>query len=145
VTQAPLATPTLAPPPAATATVIPPTEAPAATLPPSPAPANVAISFVYFDGQVFRVESDEYAELSNQGGSSINLNGWRLNAGDPGQDFQFPSFELQPGQSCRVYTNEYHPETCGFSFGRGQAIWNNDGDCGLLYDDSGVEVSRYCY
>jgi hypothetical protein len=61
------------------------------------------------------------------------------------QDFVFPAMELQPGQSCRVYTNEVHPDTCGFSFGSGREIWNNGGDCGYLYDASAAEVSRYCY
>ena len=46
---------------------------------------------------------------------------------------------------CRVYTNEHHPESCGFSFGSGSAIWNNKGDYGHLYDASGAEVSTYCY
>jgi hypothetical protein len=31
----------------------------------------------------------------------------------------------QPGQTRRVYANESHLETCGFSFGSGKAIWNN--------------------
>jgi hypothetical protein len=70
--------------------------------------------------------------------------GWRLNAGDSGQDFWFPSFDLQPGQSCRVNTNEVHPGYCGFSFGSGQALWNNRGDCGHLFDAAGSEVSTYC-
>ncbi|MBM4448899.1 MAG: lamin tail domain-containing protein, partial [Chloroflexi bacterium] len=75
-----------------------------------------------------------------------NLKGWRLNAGDPGQDFIFPDFNLQPGQSCRVYTNENHPESCGFSFGNSkQALWNNDGDCGYLYDAAGALVDKRCY
>ena len=83
--------------------------------------------------------------ITNQGGSAVNLAGWPLNADDPGQDFVFPSFELQPGQSCRVYTNEDHPEYCGFSFGSGRALWANDGECGHLYDAEGVEVSTFCY
>jgi len=103
------------------------------------------ISFIFYDGVVKRVESDEYAEIANQGGSSVNLGGWRLNAGAPGQDFVFPGIELQPGQVCRVYTNEGHPESCGLSFGNEQALWNNKGDCGYLYDAGGAEVSRYCY
>lgn len=75
----------------------------------------------------------------------MDLAGWRLNADDAGQDFWFPSFALQSGQSCRVYTNEGHPESCGFSFGNGQALWANDGECGHLFDPSGAEVSTYCY
>jgi hypothetical protein len=98
-----------------------------------------------FDGVVERVESDEYAQITNNGGSAVNLAGWRLNAGDPGQDFSFPSFELQPGQSCRVYTNEDHPDTCGFSFGSGTALWANGGDCGYLYNTQGELISTYCY
>lgn len=113
--------------------------------PPAPAPAAVVISRLYYDGQVSRVESDEYAEIMNNGGSPVNLAGWRLNAGSPGQDFWFPAFELQPGQSCRVYTNQTHPESCGFSFGSSEALWNNKGDCGYLYDASGAEVSSRCY
>jgi hypothetical protein len=78
-------------------------------------------------------------------GPSQNIGGWRLHADDAGQDFFFPSFELAPGQTCRVYTNEDHPEYCGFSFERGTAIWNNQGDCGYLYDAGGAQVSEYCY
>jgi len=124
-----------------------PTPVPAPTATPQPAlPAGqVVISYVYYDGQVPYVESDEYAEIKNTGGAAVNLQGWKLNAGDRGQDFHFPSFELQPGQACRVYTNKYYPEYCGFSFGSGRAIWNNKGDCGLLYDAEGALVSEYCY
>jgi len=91
------------------------------------------------------VKNGECAVTRNGGGSPVNLGGWRLNAGDPGQDFGFPGFDLGPGQECRVYTNEYHPESCGFSFGSGKAIWNNKGDCGHLYDNTGAELSTYCY
>jgi endonuclease YncB( thermonuclease family) len=137
----------------ATATAVAPPTSPSPTAPPpplptqpSPAPGNVQITLIFFDGLVSRVESDEYAEITNLGSSAVNLAGWLLNADDPGQDFWFPAYELGPGQSCRVYTNEIHLETCGFSFGYGRAIWNNTNrDCGHLYDNTGTEVSTYCY
>jgi hypothetical protein len=122
-----------------------PTATPLPTDTPVRAQAVVVISHIYYDGQVPRVESDEYAEISNKGNAPVNISGWRLNAGDPYQDFTFPSFDLQPGQACRVYTNEVHPESCGFSFGIGRAIWNNKGDCGYLYDAGGAQVDDYCY
>lgn len=75
----------------------------------------------------------------------MDVTGWRLNAGEAGQDFGFPAFTFAPGQVCRVYTNEVHPASCGFRFGSGQALWNNQGDCGFLYDGGGGEVERYCY
>lgn len=135
-----------------TPTPVPPTPAPGSptAVPPTPVPTgsssgDVRITFIYYDGQVPQVESDEYAAITNMGGHPVNLAGWRLNADDAGQDFYFPDFVLQPGQECRVYTNEYHPEWCGFSFGSGSALWANSGECGHLFDASGVEVSTYCY
>lgn len=113
--------------------------------PPPPAEGDVVIRYVFFDGVVAEVESDEYAEIFNKGEHPVNLVGWRLNAGSPGQVFHFADFLLQPGQACRVYTNEVHPENCGFSFHSGHAIWNNKGDCGYLYDASGTLASMYCY
>lgn len=97
-----------------------------------------------------KVESDEYVQVTNQGTAAQDMTGWWIkDAGDPGQDFYFPGgFVLAPGQSCRVYTNEDHPEYCnGFamSFHSGTAIWNNDGDCGYLFNHESQEVSRRCY
>ena len=52
---------------------------------------------------------------------------------------------IQPGQECRIYTNEFHPEWCGFSYGSGSAIWNNTGDCANLRDGQGTQIDQYCY
>jgi len=112
---------------------------------PAPTPASVEIIDIYYDGVVPYVESDEYAAIKITGSSPVSLTGRRLNAGDPGQDFWFPDFTMQPGQECRVYTNEAHPERCGFNFGSASALWSNSGDCGYLYDETGTEVARYCY
>jgi len=111
----------------------------------STSPAKVVITHIRYDGVVPIKESDEYVVIDNQGGSSVNLKGWRLYAGDPGQNFYFPSFDLKPGQKCRVYTNEVHTATCGFSFKIDKAIWNNGGDCGSLFNSGGKRVSYYCY
>jgi uncharacterized protein YraI len=131
---------------------VPPTATPVPAQPVAPPPpaapsgeANVIIRSIFYDGLVSRVESDEYAEIANVGSAAINLGGWRLNAGDNGQDFRFPSVELGPGQSVRVYTNQIHPESGGFSFGKGSAIWNNKGDCGVLFDGGGQVVAERCY
>jgi hypothetical protein len=122
-----------------------PTQTPAPPAPPAP-PASSGkfkISSIYYDGQEYRSEGDEYAAIKNVGSSSANLQGYLLNAGDPGQNFTFPSFTLNAGAEVRVYTNRDIPGS--FSFGRGSAIWNNGGDCGYLYDPQGNEVSEYCY
>ncbi|MCB0127386.1 MAG: lamin tail domain-containing protein [Caldilineaceae bacterium] len=152
VVEAPALPTPLPVPPTVTPVPSPPTATPVPaqpTAPPQPAApsgeAKVIISSIFYDGLVSRVESDEYAEITNVGTAAINLGGWRLNAGDNGQDFRFPSVDLAPGQSVRVYTNQIHPESGGFSFGKGSAIWNNKGDCGLLFDGGGQVVAERCY
>ena len=103
------------------------------------------LTSILCDSVVSIVESGECATIKNLGAAAVNLSGWRLNAGGPGQDFYFPDFTMVPGQECRVYTNEVHPEWCGFSFGGSSALWSNSGDCGYLYDDEGTLVSEYYY
>lgn len=113
---------------------------------PTPTPAGpVAITLIFFNGALNPNEPDEYVVITNRGQSPVNLADWRLNSDDPGQEFRFPPYELQPGQSCRVYTNELHPEHCGFSFASRSALWRNAGECGRLLDPTGATASTYCY
>lgn len=105
----------------------------------------VRITTIFYDGLVPTVESDEYAEITNVGDDSVNLEGWTLDAGDEAQRFVFPAYRLAPDETCRVYTNESHAEWCGFSFESQQALWSNQGDCGTLFNAAGEEASRYCY
>lgn len=108
---------------------------------------GIQITFIFYDGAVPRVESDEYVEITNLGNQAQDLAGWRLidiSEGYPA--FIFPSYILAPGKSVRVYTNEYHPEWGEFSFEYSQAIWNNsEPDVAVLYDSLGKEVSRKSY
>ena len=111
------------------------------------ATSNVQITYIFYDGLVPRVESDEYVEITNLGDQPQDLVGWVLmdiSEGYP--SFTFPSYILAPGESIRVYTNEYHPEWGGFSFEYGRAVWNNsEPDVAVLYDSQGKEVSRRSY
>lgn len=109
--------------------------------------SNVQITHIFYDGLVYRVESDEYIEIANLGSEPQDLAGWVLKDISEGYpSFTFPSYVLAPGQSIRVYTNEIHPEYGGFSFGYGKAIWNNnDPDTAVLYNAQGQEVSRKSY
>jgi len=109
--------------------------------------SDVRITYIFYDGLVPRVESDEYVEITNLGDEPQDLAGWVLKDISEGYpSFTFPSYILAPGASIRVYTNEIHPEWGGFSFGYGKAIWNNtDPDVAALYDAQGQEVSRKSY
>ena len=108
---------------------------------------NVEITYIFYDGLVPRVESDEYVEITNVGDQPQELTGCMLTDISEGYpSFTFPSYILAPGKSIRVYTNEYHPEWGGFSFEYSQAIWNNtEPDVAVLYDNQGREISRKSY
>lgn len=119
--------------------------APTPTITPAPY-GRLIIQDVFYDGLVRHTESDEYAWIVNAGIEPMDLAGWRIHAGDPGQDVVLGSHELQPGEGCRVYTNQtLPPPTCGTSFESTSAIWNNDGDCGYLFDPAGDEADAFCY
>lgn len=104
---------------------------------------NVQITAIFYDG-AGSSEPDEYVEFRNADSQAIQLNGWTLRD-DAQHVYTFPSFVMQPGQVCRVYTNEVHPEWCGFSYGSGSAIWNNTGDCAYLRNGEGMEIDSHCY
>ncbi|MBA7629443.1 hypothetical protein ES703_36942 [subsurface metagenome] len=109
---------------------------------------DVQITYIFYDGLVFRAESDEYVEITNLGDQPQDLADWMLKDISEGYpSFTFPSYILAPGKSIRVYTDEYHPEWGGFSFEYGRAIWNNSEphDVAVLYDKQGKEVSRKSY
>jgi len=128
-----------------------PTGAPSPTASPStPSPSSdsgVQITKIFYDGLVPQVESDEYVEITNHGGAAVDLKGWILkDITDGNPSFTFPAYNLQPGESIRVYTNEIHAEYGGFSFGSGQGIWNNSNpNTAALFDARGQEVSRKSY
>jgi micrococcal nuclease len=142
-----------APPSVGGAPVAPPAPAPAVGLVGQVAPtsvpnvgvSDVVIARIDYDGDVPDVESDEHVVITNNGQAPVGLAGWRLNAGNPGQDFVFLDVTIAPGESCHIYTNQAGTESCNFSFRSGKAIWNNKGDCGRLFDASGAEVSTFCY
>ncbi|MCC6167725.1 MAG: lamin tail domain-containing protein [Caldilineaceae bacterium] len=110
---------------------------------PSPAPVGPRLGELSYDGTAPRTEADEYIEIVNEG-AALNLAGWVL-MDDDGSRFVFPEHTMQPGDRCRVYTNEIHPESCGFSFGLSRGIWTNAGDVAILVDPAGVEVDRQCW
>ena len=109
---------------------------------------NAQITRIFYDGDVFSVESDEYVEITNLGNKPIDLIGWVLEDISEGYpSFTFPSYTLAPDASIRVYTDEIHQEWGGFSFRFSTSpVWNNkDPDVAVLYNAHGMEVSRKSY
>jgi hypothetical protein len=108
--------------------------------------ANVEIADIVYHGQVKRTQSDEYIEIRNSGNAAADLSNWKVTSVGKDQMFVFPEgTSLAAGQMIRVYTNEVHPESGGFSFGSKTAIWNDKGDTGKLLDAQGNEMSSFSY
>ena len=118
---------------------------------PTPAAGHelVQITGMQRDGAISPNEPDEWVEITNQGAVAEDLTGWHLDSergAASGQVFHFPSgLVMQPGQVCRVYTDEVHPEWCGLSFGyRKSGVWSNsEPDAAVLFDGDGAVVSRW--
>jgi subtilisin family serine protease len=109
------------------------------------ASANVVLTDIVFDGRVPVTEADEYVEFQNQGALAQNMSGWRISSLRGGQTYAFGTLTMQPGQICRLYTNEVHVEWCGLSWGRATPLWNNTGDRANLFDAAGKVVSSMGY
>ncbi|GFH57965.1 hypothetical protein CTEN210_14440 [Chaetoceros tenuissimus] len=110
---------------------------------------GISITNIFYDGLVPRSESDEYIEISNDSDGAIDITGFYVyvdKSGEQGATFVFPEGTvLDVGSSVRVYTDEIHEESGGFSFGSGRAIWNNGGGVGILKDNNDELVSEYSY
>lgn len=104
---------------------------------------QVSILDIHLDG-TGTSKPDEYIEFQNVDSFPIQIDGWTVR-NDHGNVFAFPAFLLQPGQVCRVYTDEFHPDWCGFTYRSGSAIWNDDSDCAFLRNGLGTPIDTYCY
>jgi hypothetical protein len=135
--------------PAVAQTAPPVTPDPTATTPPVgdrnvQDNSTVQITHIEFDGST-RNEPDEYVEITNNGNEPVDITDWELQDTSGSREYKWEQHTLQPGASIRVYTNEVHSDTGGFSFGSGQPLWRNGGDVAELYDADRQLVSRYAY
>jgi lamin tail-like protein len=126
---------------------IPPAATPSPVPTPTPTPipnADLVITTVFYDGVVSAQEPDEYLEFRNNGSAAVSLGGWTIRSVRGGQSFAFlPWWSIQAGQTCRLYTNEYHAEWCGMSWNRATPQWNNSGDRANLVDFNDRVVSTF--
>ena len=112
----------------------------------SQATPHVRISRIFSDVRVKSTSADEYIAIVNDGLVDIDISGWKIQSINRNQEFFFPAGTvLKKGAECRVYTNEVHPESGGFSFGSKRSVWNNSSDEGRLLDAMGNLMSSYAY
>jgi len=125
-----------APVPTPTRTMPPPTATTAVT-------GAMVITRVSPKGTAWE-QPEEYVEIRNEATYPIQLQGWSLRD-NQNHVFLFPKIVLGSGQYCRVYTNQLHPSSCGFTYHSLSPIWDDQGDCAYLKDSMGILISRFCY
>ncbi len=132
-------------------TVAASTETKAAPKEAKAAPTGVSISIaeINFDGKVPKTESDEYVVIQNSSKNTIDVSGYIVypaTTGNQGSTFSFPKGStIKPNSSVRIYTNEIHKETGGYSWGSGRALWSNSGGLAVLKDDKGTKLGEFKY
>lgn len=110
---------------------------------------GIRIATINFDGKVPKTESDEYVVIQNSSKDTIDVSGYIIypaTTGNKGSTFSFPKGStIQPNSSVRIYTNEIHKETGGYSWSSGRALWANGGGLAVLEDSKGKKVGEYKY
>jgi len=110
-----------------------------------PKPPKIVILNIHYDGEQGKNEPDEYVEIRNEDRKPVSLLGWVLRD-KTNSEYRLPDTTIQPGQNCRIYTDEDHPEQCALNLGSGSAIWNNEGgDCAYLSDAQDNPIAEFCY
>jgi hypothetical protein len=102
--------------------------------------SGLSISYVFYDGEVAQVESDEYVEITNGGDATVNLEGYYIEGSSGDEKYTFSDYELASGESVQVTTNGAAP-----TFGNNSAIWSNAGETVYLYASDGTLIDSYSY
>lgn len=98
---------------------------------------------IFYDG-VKPGEADEYVEIVCYYKGDCYLNNYTLR-NRANDIFTFPNHVMRLGDVCRIYSNEYHREWCGFTFGSEIEIWNNEGDTATFRNGDGLLRAEYSY
>ena len=140
-------------PPRPTATQVPVTATPAPTVIPIPIPSRTPTAVIIIPTKeptaVVQIremecfERDEWVRLHNYGLAAAELKGWTLLSVVGSQEFEFPAYRLESGQSVYVHSGPDATETGGEHIRWTKAYrWNNDGDEAELMAPGGLVVDR---
>ena len=141
-TTIPIYLPYLSAPPAPTAT-------PTATATPAPyegPDVRVAewCSDFLAEGSEESDPTHEHVCVQNHDTVVADLSNWSIQD-LIGHTYTFPEFSLNPGMHVRVHTGSGENTATDLYWGRGSAVWNNEGDTVYLYDSLGSLVNTFEY
>ena len=113
--------------------------APAATVTAGPPPTTTAPSSGV--GIAALDLLDERVTVVNAEAAAVNLTGWTITDEGTRNTYTFPLFTLDPGAAVTVHSGAGNDTATDLYWGRGTAVWNNDGDIATLADATGTVVS----
>ncbi|MDA0352478.1 MAG: lamin tail domain-containing protein [Chloroflexi bacterium] len=113
----------------------------------SAAAGSIEVAFIHYDaaGDDNQNKNDEWVDLQNTGGATLDLTGWSVKDESASHRYYFPAgFTLAPNATVRLYTGCGADSAAALYWCFGQsAIWNNGGDTVFVIDPAGnVSVSQ---
>jgi hypothetical protein len=90
-------------------------------------------------------QADEFVEITNLGGGDQDMAFWTVRSPLRDRTARFPDgFVLNPGQTCRIYTDLVAADSCGDARFGGADVWPDDaGVAVLLFYDLVAAERRY--
>ncbi|MBM4429803.1 MAG: lamin tail domain-containing protein, partial [Chloroflexi bacterium] len=88
--------------------------------------------------------TEEYICLENHSGSSMDMTGWHVRD-KAGATYTFPTYILPAAAQVRLHTGAGSNTATDLYWNRAAAVWNNDHDTVLLYDENWILVDAYSY
>jgi hypothetical protein len=102
--------------------------------------SSVYISGFYI-GSPSETQNQEWVQVSNQGTTAVNMQGWKITDEGAKHTYSFPYYVLNSGSTVTLYTGIGTDNGNILFWNSGSFIWNNDGDTAYLYNDQGQLVS----
>lgn len=104
---------------------------------------HVFISRVEYDPPGDDVEGEYVVITNGELFEDVNMSGWKL-MDEKNHVYTFPpsGFILKAGASVKVHTGSGEDTATDLYWGRGSAVWNNNGDTAYLYDADGNLVDK---
>jgi len=84
---------------------------------------------------------EERITVANADETAVNITGWTITDEGTRNTYTFPVFTLDPGAGVTVHSGAGNDTATDLYWGRGGAVWNNDGDLATLADANGTVVS----
>lgn len=88
--------------------------------------------------------NQEYIVFRNKCNQTLDLSGWRVSDAR-NNTYIFPNLTLDPKDKLTLHTGSGNDTQHDLYWGRGRAVWNNQGDTLLTWDSSGRLLLNHTY